>query len=222
VSIDLRLVAILDPTVLGGRDPVSAARAAQAGGATALQLRMKDIPAGEIATLAERLLAVMDIPLFINDRADVALAVGATGVHLGQDDVPAAALRAVSPPGFQIGLSVGFPDEAAIARQSRPDYWSIGPLYRTASKADAGVPLGPGGFARLASLADRDVPVIAIGGIDASNATAAIRAGAAGVAVISAIFSAADVEAAARLMRSAVDAAIGQGREPPGSRRGAP
>lgn len=222
MSIDLRLLAILDPAVLRGRDPVMAARAAQAGGATAFQLRMKNASAGEMSDLAARLLTALDIPLFINDRADVALAVGAAGVHLGQDDVPAAPLRAFTPPEFWIGLSVGSPSEAEIARRSAPDYWSIGPLYRTASKGDAGVPLSPPGFARLAALAGRDVPVIAIGGISSTNVAEVVEAGAAGVAVISALFSSPDVEAATRLMRSAVDAALGFRREPPGSRRDAP
>ena len=221
MSIDLRLLAILDPAVLRGRDPVAAARAAQAGGATAFQLRMKTASAGEMSDLAERLLAALDIPLFINDRADVALAVGAAGVHLGQDDVPAAALRGFTPPEFQIGLSVGSPSEADTARRSAPDYWSIGPLYRTASKGDAGVPLGPPGFARLAALADRNVPVIAIGGITPTNVAEVIQAGAAGVAVIAALFSSPDVEGATRLMRNALDA-LGLRREPPGSQRGVP
>ena len=222
MSIDLRLLAILDPAVLNGRDPLVAARAAQAGGATAVQLRMKNASAGEMSLLAERLLTVLRVPLYINDRADVALAVGAAGVHLGQDDVPAAALRGFTPRGFHIGLSVGSPSEVEVARRSRPDYWSIGPLYRTASKADAGVPLGPAGFARLAKLSNQECPVIAIGGITPGNAGEVIDAGAAGVAVISTIFSAADIEAAARVMRSAVDGAFASRRAPSGSPRDVP
>jgi len=116
--------------------------------------------------------------------------------------------------GFTIGLSVGSPDEAAVALRSAPDYWSIGPLYRTASKADAGVPLEPAGFATLAKRAPPGVPVIAIGGIDAGNAAAVIQAGAAGIAVISAVFAAGDVAAATRAMRRAVDAAFGSRRAP--------
>jgi thiamine-phosphate pyrophosphorylase len=165
---------------------------------------MKGASAADLFATTSRLLASFSIPVFVNDRADVALAAGAAGVHLGQDDTPAALLRAVVPPRFRIGLSVGSPPEAAAA-SAGVDYWSIGPLYRTASKADAGVPLGPAGFSDLARRAPRGVPVIAIGGIMAANAAAVIAAGAAGVAVISAIFGAPDIERATREIRDAIE-----------------
>jgi thiamine-phosphate pyrophosphorylase len=206
VSLDLRLVAILDPSILDGRDPVAAAVAAEAGGATAIQLRMKGAPASRLFDAARALLARLSVPLYVNDRADVAWASGAHGVHVGQDDVPARPLRALLPSNIRIGLSVGSPDEARVASSATVEYWSVGPVYRTSSKADAGAPLGPEGFADLARQAP-GVPVIGIGGISARNAAAVIRAGAAGVAVISAIFSALDVERAAREIRDAVDAA---------------
>jgi thiamine-phosphate pyrophosphorylase len=218
VSIDLRLLAVLDPAALPGRDLVSAALAAEAGGATALQLRMKQAPAAAVFAAARQLVSALTIPVMINDRADVALAVRAQGVHLGQDDIPAGPLRALVPPAFEIGLSVGSAGEAEVALGARPDYWSVGPLYRTASKADAGVPLGTGGFSRLAGLAPAGVPVIAIGGITSENAGEVIGAGAAGVAVIGALFSAPDVVSAARAMRTAIDAALARRPAPPGSR----
>src|SRR5262249_7683364 len=145
-----------DPAVLGPRDLVEAAVAAQEGGATAIQLRVKTAPAAELYHLARRLLERLNVPLFINDRADVALAAGACGVHLGQEDLPAAHLKPLVSSTFQIGLSVGTVTEAEIARRAMPNYWSIGPLYRTTSKADAGGPLGPPGFSRLARLAPSD------------------------------------------------------------------
>jgi thiamine-phosphate diphosphorylase len=205
VSLDLRLLAIVDPAVLGRRDLVDAAGAAVAGGATAVQLRMKNAPARDLWAATGRLLSSLTVPIFVNDRADVALAAGAHGAHLGQDDAPAAAIRALAPARFYIGLSVGSPAEADIAKRAAVDYWSIGPLYRTALKPDAGVPLGPVGFSALARLAPKSMPIVAIGGITATNAGEVIAAGALGVAVISAIFGAPDIERAAREIRNAID-----------------
>jgi thiamine-phosphate diphosphorylase len=208
MTVDLRLLAIADPEMLGERDVVSAARAAEAGGATAIQLRMKRAGAGAMLALARRLRAELQVPVFINDRADVAWGAGAHGVHLGAEDVPARALRAVAPRPFLIGVSVGTPDEAATARSADPDYWSVGSVYPTPSKPDAGPPIGVSGLRALAGLARPGIPVIGIGGIDAGNVGAVIEAGAAGVAVIGAIFGAADVESAARLLRAAIDGAL--------------
>ncbi len=202
---DVRLLAVLDPTILQGRDLVEAARAAASGGATAIQLRLKHRPAREYLQATKSLLGAVTIPVYVNDRADIAWAAGAQGVHLGQEDLPAVALRNLLPPPFRIGLSVGSPEEANRSVDAGADYWSIGPLYRTASKPDAGAPLGPEGFRALARLAPAGIPVIAIGGITAGTAGDAMRAGAAGVAVISAIFSAADVTQATRAIRNAVE-----------------
>src|SRR5687768_4743622 len=141
---------------------------------------MKGAPAGRVFDAARALLARLSVPLYVNDRADVAWAAGAHGVHVGQDDVPAGLLRALLPTAFRIGLSVGSPDEARVASSATVDYWSAGPVYRTSSKADAGAPLGPAGFAALARRAPPRVPVIGIGGISARNAADVIRAGAAG------------------------------------------
>jgi thiamine-phosphate diphosphorylase len=208
VTVDLRLLAIADPEVLGGRDLVRAARAAEAGGATAVQLRMKRAGAGAMLAAARRLLAELTVPLYLNDRADVAWAARAHGVHVGADDLPADALRAVAPREFRIGVSVGTPAEADAARRADPDYWSLGSVFATASKADAGAPIGIPGFRALAALAPAGMPVIGIGGITADNAGALVRAGAHGVAVISAVFAAPDIERAARALREAVDSAM--------------
>ena len=208
MTVDLRLLAIADPEVLGGRDLVRAARAAEAGGATAVQLRMKRAGAGAMLAAARRLLAELTVPLYLNDRADVAWAARAHGVHVGADDLPADALRAVAPREFRIGVSVGTPAEADAARRADPDYWSIGSVFATASKADAGAPIGIPGFRALAALAPAGMPVIGIGGITADNAGALVRAGAHGVAVISAVFAAPDIERAARALREAVDSAM--------------
>ncbi len=207
MPVDVRLLAIVDPEVLGAHDPVRAARAAESGGATAIQLRVKWPGAGPLLALARRLRSQLTVPFYLNDRADVAWAAGADGVHVGAADLPAAALRAVAPRPFRIGVSVGTPAEAEAARRSDPDYWSVGSVFATATKPDAGAPIGIAGFRALAALAPAGMPVIGIGGMTAERAGDLIRAGARGVAVISAIFAAADIERAARALRDAVDAA---------------
>lgn len=194
---------LTDAALLAGRDAVAACRAAVEGGATAIQVRWKDGAPAQVAELTRALVAALAVPVLVNDRVDVALAAGAAGAHLGQDDVPVAAIRPHLPPGFLLGLSVGTPDEASAAVPAPVDYWSIGPAYATGSKADAGSALGPEGFARIAALAPVGRPVIAIGGITANNAGAVIRAGAVGVAVIAAVWSASDPTAAARALRLA-------------------
>src|SRR5207249_10575863 len=125
-----------------------------------------------------------------NDRVGVALAAGAAGAHLGQEDPPLDRLRPHVPPDFLLGLSVGSPAEAERGRAWPADYWSVGPCFHTANKPDAGVPLGAEGFARLGRLAPAGTPVIGIGGVTAANAPALARAGAAGVAVIGAVWEA--------------------------------
>src|SRR6267378_1959814 len=160
----LRLMVITGSGVPKGRDPVETCRRAVAGGATIIQVRLKDAPPGD----------------------DVALAAGAAGAHLGQADPPLDRLRPHVPPGFLLGLSVGSPAEGERGRGWPADYWSVGPCFATANKADAGPPLGAEGFGRLARLAPSGTPVIGIGGVTAANAPALARAGAAGIAVIGA------------------------------------
>jgi len=199
----LRLMVVTDASLLKGGDPVDACRRAVRGGATAIQLRLKAAPPRDILALARKLVSALPVPVLVNDRVDVALAAGAAGAHLGQDDPPLNALRPRVPLGFLLGISVGSETEAARARPWDADYWSIGPCYATAHKSDAGPPLGPSGFATLARLAPPGVPVIGIGGITAHNAAAIVAAGATGVAAIGAIWDASDPEAAARAIRSA-------------------
>jgi thiamine-phosphate pyrophosphorylase len=156
-----------------------------------------------VAAVARALVGALAVPVLVNDRLDVALAVGAAGAHLGQDDVPPGPVAAHFPPGFIVGISVGSPAEAQRAYDGA-SYWSVGPCYATASKSDAGAPLGPDGFRRLAGLSPRDVPVIGIGGITRENAGAIRKAGAAGVAVIAAVMGSDEPERAARDLRHAV------------------
>lgn len=199
----LRLVAITD-SLRGGVDGLAArAAAAVAGGATMLQLRLKDESARVLVEVARALMhAAPSVPLLVNDRADVALAAGAAGVHVGVDDLSPAGLRRVVPSSFIIGCSVGAEEE--VARSAGADYVGIGPLYPTGSKQDAGVAIGPAGFAALRELCG--LPAVAIGGIGAANAAEAMAAGASGVAVISAVFGVADPSAGASAIRRALDA----------------
>ncbi|OLD00353.1 MAG: thiamine-phosphate diphosphorylase [Gemmatimonadetes bacterium 13_1_40CM_3_70_8] len=199
----VRLMVITDAALLKGRDPVTACRQAVAGGATMIQVRLKDAPAREVLALAGALVGALSVPVIVNDRVDVALAAGAAGAHLGQEDPPLDRLRPHVPPGFLLGLSVGSTAEAERARATPADYWSVGPCFATDTKSDAGPPLGPAGFAAVARLAPPGVPVIAIGGISAATAGSLARAGAAGLAVIAAVWRASDPAAATRVLRAA-------------------
>ncbi len=197
---------LTDPVLLRGRDTVDVCRRATAdgGGATMIQLRWKDATPMDLLQLARALVLALPVPVIVNDRVDAALAAGAAGAHLGQDDPPLDALRPEVPPGFLLGLSVGSALEAERVRAWPADYWSIGPCFVTGNKADAGAALGPDGFATLARLAPEGMPIIGIGGITAGNAGSIVRAGAVGVAVIGAVLGARDPEGAARDLRLAM------------------
>jgi len=204
----LRLMVLTDAALLKGRDPVAECRQAARGGATMVQVRLKGAPPRDVAALTRTLVGALTIPVIVNDRVDVALAAGAAGAHLGQEDLPLDRVRphVPPPPGFLLGISVGTPAEAERVRtwgEGGADYWSVGPCFATGNKPDAGAPLGAEGFARLARLAPAGTPVIAIGGISAANAAAVARAGAAGIAVIGAVWGASDPAAAARALRAA-------------------
>jgi thiamine-phosphate pyrophosphorylase len=182
------------------------ARRAGEGGATMLQVRAKREPAGEVADLTRRIIAAAGgLPVIVNDRLDVAIATGAAGCHLGQDDFPIAEAVRFAPPGFWLGGSAGTPEEARRAAGSGAHYLGIGPIAATGSKADAGAAIGPEGF-RAVHAAAPDVPAVAIGGVTAAQVAALLAAGAAGVAVIRAVVSAPDPVAATRALRAALDA----------------
>jgi thiamine-phosphate pyrophosphorylase len=196
-----RLIAITDHIDDGQHGLIARASAAAHGGATCIQLRLKDVPPHDLVTVARELVRAVGIPVIINDRADVAIAAGAAGVHLGIDDVPASAIRKMAPSDFIIGVSVGSDDEVANAADA--DYAGVGPFFNTESKVDAGEPLEPEGFSKLK--AQLEIPAIAIGGITAENASVPMAAGAAGVALMAGIFGSSDPEEAARRVRSAIE-----------------
>jgi len=189
---------LTDAALLKGRDPVDVCRRAVQGGATMVQVRWKHGSPADTVALARDLVVALPVPVLVNDRVDVALAAGAAGAHLGWDDPPLEGLRPHVPPGFVLGVSVGSVEEAERAGATAADYWSVGPCFATGSKADAGEPLGPAGFAAVARLTPEGVPVIGIGGVTAENAGLLTAAGAIGVAVIGAVMGAADPERAAR------------------------
>jgi thiamine-phosphate pyrophosphorylase len=195
VASHLRLMLVTDDRLVQGRELVTVALAAQRGGVTSVQLRLKLAGGRELAELARALVGALTVPVLVNDRPDVALAAGAAGVHLGPEDVPVELVRRIAPPGFIIGASVGSEAEAVAAAAA--DYWGIGPWRDTTTKRDAGSGLGREGFRRLLELSGGR-PCVAIGGVQPEDVPTVMTAGGSGVAVASGILAAEDVEAQAR------------------------
>lgn len=176
-------------------------RAALAGGTPAVQLRAKQSTGREMFELAASLVRetrAAGALLFVNDRVDVALAAGADGAHVGDEDLPLAAARRATPPGFLLGRSVETVEQARRAERDGADYLGVGPVFRTGSKPDAGAPIGTSRVAEIAHAAR--IPSVGIGGITAVNSAEVLRAGAAGVAVIRAVLGDPDPEVAARAL----------------------
>jgi thiamine-phosphate pyrophosphorylase len=192
------LYVILDRTAAGGRDLGVILTATIAGGCRMVQLREKEWPSGTLLPLAERLRATCRGPgvtFIVNDRVDLALAVEADGVHLGQDDLPARAARRLLRPGMILGVSTHSVEQARAAQRDGADYVAVGSMFPTGTK--------PGfqlvGLDLIRSLRPEvRVSLVGIGGITEANAADVVRAGADGVAVISAVCAAPDPEAATR------------------------
>lgn len=214
-KVDFRLNAIVDGSLRDVGDLAQLAALAVNNGATLVQYRDK---AASTRVLVEQALAIKNniagsnVPLLINDRVDVALAAGANGVHLGRDDMDAKTARRLLGPDAIIGLTVKNEADAEIALSSPVDYVCIGGVYETLSKHNPDLPVGVDGFTRLRALFSEeqpDLPVGAIAGIDAIRVSEIVRAGASGIAVISAIFRAPDISTATKELRKAVDANLG-------------
>lgn len=211
---DLRLYALIDPEHLGGHDLAALGAAVARGGATLVQLRDKLGSTREMVERARALIAVLrpvGVPLLINDRVDVALASGADGVHVGQDDMAVADARRLLGDDACIGLSIKTAEQAQAAPLDLLTYVAIGGVFTTTSKDNRDPPVGLDGFRRIASVIRQrkpGYPVCAIAGIDASNVGDVIAAGADGVAVISALSRGPDPVAAAREMRARIDTAL--------------
>jgi len=208
MKFDLSLYLVTDRSLLRGKDLLWTVEQAVLGGVSIVQLREKDTSSKEFYQLALSLKKILDrykIPLIINDRLDIALAVDASGVHLGQSDLPCSTARQLLGKDKIIGLSIENSAQCQELQASSIDYIGYSPVFATATKDDTASPLGLQGVAQIATQVD--LPGVAIGGIDAHNAGDVIKAGAKGIAVVSAIIASDDPQTAARELRQRVEAA---------------
>lgn len=205
---DLRLYAVTDRRALpAGVTLAQAVEAALDGGVTCLQLREKEASAGEILALARTLLPLCRarrVPLLINDRVDIALAAGADGVHLGQEDLPLPEARTLLGPDRILGATAHTVEEALRAQAEGADYLGVGAMFPTGTKTNT-IPTSADTLKAICAAVS--IPVVAIGGVTAQNLPTLAGTGIAGAAVVSAIFSQSDLTAAARTLRTAADLA---------------
>jgi thiamine-phosphate pyrophosphorylase len=204
---DPRVYVILDRAAAGDRDLATVLDGAIAGGCRMVQLREKVWPSGRLLPLAERLrrrCRAASVTFIVNDRIDLALVVEADGVHLGQEDLPAAVARPLLRPGMLLGVSTHGVAQARAAQAAGADYVAVGAMFPTGTKPDFEL-VGPDLVRRLRP--EIRVPLIAIGGITADNVGRVIEAGADGVAVISAVCGADDPAAATRRFFAEIEAA---------------
>lgn len=207
--LDLGLYLVTDRALCLGRELVDVVAQAVAGGVRVVQLREKQASTREFVELGRALLALLapqGVPLLINDRLDVALAIGAQGAHLGQSDMPVAEARRMLGPQAILGLSVETMDQLREAEALPPglvDYYGLSPIFQTPTKTDAGPGWGLAGLGRARAEVDAGTKrqLVAIGGIGPDNAASVLRCGAHGLAVVSAICSAPDPEAASRALQ---------------------
>ena len=215
--IDYSLYLVTDRGLAQGRETVAIVRAAIAGGVTCVQLREKHWGTGAFIDEARTLKALLDglttrIPLIINDRLDVALAIGADGVHLGQTDMHIRDARRLVGHSMIIGISAESVTDALRAEAEGADYIGISPVFATPTKADTASPLGLEGIRQIRAAGS--LPLVAIGGIHQQNASAVIRAGADGVAVVSAIVAAACPRTAAAALKQQIQSARDEEESP--------
>lgn len=190
---DYSIYLVTDDGCLQGRALIDCVREALEGGVTLVQYRAKTASSAEMYAEALQLKALCDsfnVPLIINDRLDIAMAVGAAGVHLGQDDLPCAAARKLLGEDYIIGVSAHNPAEAKAALQSGADYLGCGAVFGTATKADV-QKLGTDGLAAICKA--KGLPVVGIGGVTADNYREVRAAGADGAAIVSGILAQPDI-----------------------------
>jgi thiamine-phosphate pyrophosphorylase len=204
-QLSLYLVMSLDE--YDGRTPLELAKQALAGGVTMLQLRDKKASALDILEKGAEIYQYCreyNIPFLLNDRVDLAIILDADGVHVGQDDIPGDEVRRLLGPNKIVGISAGTIEEAERAMAWQPDYLGVGAIYQTLSKQDAGLPVGTS-FIQAVRQRWR-IPMVGIGGINESNAAEVYRAGAEGIAVVSAITQSNEpLQAARRLLKQKSD-----------------
>lgn len=192
---DYSIYLVTDDGCLQGRALIDCVREALEGGVTLVQYRAKTASSAEMYDEALQLKALCDsfnVPLIINDRLDIAMAVGAAGVHLGQDDLPCAAARKILGEDYIIGVSAHNPAEARAALQSGADYLGCGAVFGTATKADV-KKLGTEGLEAICKA--KGLPVVGIGGVTADNYREVRAAGADGAAIVSGILAQPDIRA---------------------------
>lgn len=192
---DYSIYLVTDDGCLQGWALIDCVREALEGGVTLVQYRAKTASSAEMYTEALQLKALCDnfkVPLIINDRLDIAMAVGAAGVHLGQDDLPCSAARKLLGEDYIIGVSAHNPAEAKAALQSGADYLGCGAVFGTATKADV-KKLGTDGLAAICKA--KGLPVVGIGGVTADNYREVRAAGADGAAIVSGILAQPDIRA---------------------------
>lgn len=195
VQPDYSIYLVTDDGCLQGRALIDCVREALEGGVTLVQYRAKTASSAEMYAEALQLKALCDsfnVPLIINDRLDIAMAVGAAGVHLGQDDLPCAAARKLLGEDYIIGVSAHNPAEAKAALQSGADYLGCGAVFGTATKADV-KKLGMEGLTAICKA--KGLPVVGIGGVTADNYREVRAAGADGAAIVSGILAQPDIRA---------------------------
>lgn len=195
---DYSIYLVTDDGCLQGRALIDCVREALEGGVTLVQYRAKTASSAEMYAEALQLKALCDsfnVPLIINDRLDIAMEVGAAGVHLGQDDLPCAAARKLLGEDYIIGVSAHNPAEAKAALQSGADYLGCGAVFGTATKADV-QKLGTDGLAAICKA--KGLPVVGIGGVTADNYREVRVAGADGAAIVSGILAQPDIRATVR------------------------
>lgn len=208
LPVDYSLYLVTDRSLSQGRSTARIVRAAVDGGAGMVQLREKEATTRDFVAEA---LSIRDflrsrgIPLIINDRLDVALAVGADGVHLGQNDMPLQMARRIANDRMLIGISAESLEDAVAAQKGGADYIGVSPVFATPTKTDTAPPLGFAGLERIRQ--HIKIPLVGIGGISAVNAGQVIQSGADGVAVVSAVVAAEDPRAAARMLKQTIERA---------------
>ncbi len=203
--VDLSLYFVTDTPLSAGRGLIETALAAVRGGATLVQLRDPLAKAGWLVEQGRALVQALKptgVPLIVNDRPDVAHAVGAAGVHVGQGDLPPEAARAILGPNAIVGLSITRPDQLAQVPWGVVDHIGVGPVVSRGVKPDADEPIGFDGLRACVLLSKR--PAVAIGGMTVDVVPQVIAAGAEGVAVVAAIAGAADPEDAAAAFATAI------------------
>lgn len=205
---DYTLYFVTDRALAGGRAISDVVSAAVEGGVTAVQLREKRCTTRDFIDVAMSIrdyLFIHQIPLIINDRLDVAMAVNADGVHLGQSDMPITMARKIVKDGMLIGISTHNISEAKAAEKQGADYIGVGPVFATATKTDTEPVIGLPGIREIRKHVK--LPIVAIGGLSASNASPVIENGANGIAVVSAIAGADCPKAAAQALRATIQEA---------------